>query len=255
MRWDPVQYARFGDERGRPFFDLLGRVGAPAPGRVVDLGCGSGELTATLAERWPEAQIEGLDSSEEMIARAVASEHVSFSVQDARDLDADGIDVLLSNAMLQWVPDHGALLTRWAHELPAGAWLAIQVPANFDAPSHRLMRELADTPHWRSRLEGVLRHGGAVASPVEYLELLSAAGMRVEAWQTEYVHVLDGPDPVLEWVRGTGLRPVLAALDADAARAFEAEYAAALRQAYPRRSVGTLFPFRRTFVVAVKSRD
>ncbi|HET9074991.1 MAG TPA: trans-aconitate 2-methyltransferase [Solirubrobacteraceae bacterium] len=252
MRWDPVQYARFGDERGRPFLDLLARVGATAPRRVVDLGCGTGELTMRVAERWPEARIEGVDASAEMIARAAPCARVSFAVGDARDFHADGVDVLLSNAMLQWVPDHGPLLARWARELPAGGWLAVQVPANFDAPSHRLMRELADTPRWRPRLGGVLRHADAVASPIAYLELLSAAGMRVEAWQTEYIHVLEGPDPVLEWVRGTGLRPVLAVLDAEAADAFEAEYAAALREAYPARAVGTVFPFRRTFLVAVK---
>jgi trans-aconitate 2-methyltransferase len=144
------------------------------------------------------------------------------------------------------------LLARWAGQLAAGGWLAFQVPANFGSPSHRLMRELAESARWRDRLAGVLRHSDAVAEPAEYLELLVGAGLRVNVWQTSYLHVLSGPDPVLEWVRGTGLRPVLQALAADEAADFTDEYAALLRQAYPERPFGTVFPFLRTFVVAQK---
>ncbi|MEO7259731.1 MAG: trans-aconitate 2-methyltransferase [Jatrophihabitantaceae bacterium] len=254
MRWDPAQYALFSDERSRPFFDLTGQIGAERPGQVVDLGCGSGELTATLAQRWPAAAVRGLDASAEMIERAapVAGGRLSFALADAAGFDASGVDVLISNALLQWVPGHQALLSRWAGELNAGGWLALQVPANFGAPSHRLMRELAGSARWRGRLAGVLRHGDAVAEPAEYLELLVEAGLRVNAWQTSYLHVLQGPDPVLDWVRGTGLRPVLQALGEDEAAEFSAEYAALLRQAYPARPFGTVFEFLRTFVVASK---
>jgi trans-aconitate 2-methyltransferase len=250
VRWDPLQYGRYAGERGRPFFELTARVEADAPERVVDLGCGPGDLTVTLADRWPGALVRGIDSSPEMIQRAPGDGAVRFSVGAAEEFSATGVDVLISNAALQWVPTHRELLLRWAGELSAGGWLAFQVPANFDAPSHVLMRELADSPRWRESLAGVLRGTESTAPPAEYLERLAGAGLEVDAWQTEYLHVLSGDDPVLEWVRGTGLRPVLAALSADDGAAFSAEYAARLRDAYPRRAHGTPFPFRRTFVVA-----
>jgi trans-aconitate 2-methyltransferase len=254
MQWDPAQYALFNHERDRPFFDLIGQIGAAEPGLVVDLGCGSGELTATLAQRWPAAVVRGIDSSVDMIERGAArsGERLSFALGEAADFDATGVDVLISNALLQWVPGHQALLSRWAGQLNADGRLAFQVPANFSAPSHRLMRELAASPRWRDRLAGVLRHDDAVAEPGEYLELLAGAGLRVNAWQTSYLHVLSGPDPVLEWVRGTGLRPVLQALSEDEAAEFTDAYTALLRQAYPARPFGTVFPFLRTFVVAHK---
>jgi trans-aconitate 2-methyltransferase len=252
IRWDPAQYARFADHRSRPFFELVGRIGASDPSRVVDLGCGSGELTVTLAQRWPSARVLGIDSSPEMIDRAPAGAGVEFALGDAAGFDATGTDVLVSNSMLQWVPDHLALLERWADQLGPGAWLAFQVPANFDAPSHRLMRELAESGEWRAPLDGVLRHADAVAPPARYLDVLARRGLEVDAWQTVYEQILTGDDPVLEWVRGTGLRPVLAALDAEAAARFEAQYAARLREAYPAAPYGTVFGFARTFVVARK---
>lgn len=251
VHWDPEQYARYADERGRPFLDLLARVGASAPRRVVDLGCGPGPLTALLAERWPDAAVEGIDSSAEMIASAAAlGSRVGFRVGDAADwvMPAD-TDVLVSNATLQWVPEHRTLVPRWASALPPGGWLAFQVPDNFDSPSHVLMRTLAESPRWRSSLDGVLRHHDAVASAAEYADLLLGAGLAADVWETTYVHVLTGADPVLEWVRGTGLRPVLAALPDDERAEFEATYAAALREAYPPTPHGTLFGFRRIFAV------
>jgi trans-aconitate 2-methyltransferase len=253
VRWDPGQYSRFAGPRGRPFFDLVGQIGAEAPGTVVDLGCGPGDLTVSLTSRWPGASIRGIDSSPEMIERTPRDAGVEFSIGAAEDFDATGVDVLISNALLQWVPTHRRLLPQWLAQLNPGGWLAFQVPSNFGAPSHRLMRELAESAGWRDRLGGVLRHEDAVATPAEYFALLADA--ETDVWQTEYLHVLHGPDPVLEWVRGTGLRPVLSALSDDAAAEFSAEYAALLRDAYPEGPHGTLFGFTRTFAVARKRID
>jgi trans-aconitate 2-methyltransferase len=261
MLWDPVQYGRYAGERGRPFFDLVSQITAAEPDTVVDLGCGPGDLTATLASRWPSARVTGLDSSAEMIEQATAAHgagryaahDLMFDLAQAQDFHAEDTDVLVSNAMLQWVPEHRDLLARWAGELRPDGWLAFQVPANFDAPSHRLMREVGARPRWRERLAGTLRDELAVLEPAEYLGLLRAVGLQVNAWQTTYLHVLAGPDPVLEWVRGTGLRPILQSLSTADASDFCAEYALELRAAYPAQPYGTVFPFRRTFVVAHKS--
>jgi trans-aconitate 2-methyltransferase len=250
--WDPAQYARFGDERSRPFFDLTAQIRASHPGLVVDLGCGSGQLTATLAQRWPEAEVEGIDSSPQMIeaARPLGGDRLSFGLGDVQDWQPERpVDVLVSNAVLQWVPGHEELLPRWAAALSPGGWLAIQVPANFDEPSHAIMRELVQSPRWQPLLAGVSLTRQS-ADPARYLDLLSRAGCRVDAWSTTYLHLLPGEDPVLEWYKGTGLRPVLGALGPAEAAQFQAEYGQRLREAYPRQPYGTVLPFRRVFVVA-----
>ena len=257
--WDPDQYQRFGGERSRPFFDLVGRVAADDPRVVVDLGCGPGPLTAALAERWPGAEVRGIDSSAEMIEAAQALRHsagerLSFALGDVREWKPDGpVDVIVSNAVLQWVPGHLDVLARWAGFLPRGGWLAFQVPGNFDQPSHRALRELAASDRWRSPLAGVQLNRQA-ADPAEYLDLLAPAGFEVDAWETTYLHVLQGDDAVVDWYKGTGLRPVLAALPPGEATAFLADYRARMREAYPAAPYGTPFPFRRVFVVAVKRR-
>ncbi len=158
-------------------------------------------------------------------------------------------DVIVSNALLQWVPGHERLLTRWASQLAAGGWLAFAVPANFGQPAHTLMRELAATARWRRQLDGV-EFNRQTADPAAYLDLLARAGCAVDAWETTYLHVLDGEDAVLRWYEGTGLRPVLAALDPGQAADFRAEYGALLRASYPRQPYGTVLPFRRVFAVA-----
>jgi trans-aconitate 2-methyltransferase len=255
VKWDPKQYGRYADERGRPFVDLVDRIGAESPRRVVDLGCGPGNLTELLAQRWPGAIVEGTDSSPEMIttARAIGGP-VAYRVEDVNAWQPTAEDdVVVCNAVLQWVPGHRELLRRWSSALPSQAWLAVQVPDNFAAPSHELMRTLAASDRWAGQLGGRLRHDDAVGSVGGYAEALLDAGMRVDAWETTYLHVLPGTDPVLEWVRGTGPRPILNALGPADAAVFEAEYAQALRSAYPAGPHGTIFPFKRIFVVAQKA--
>lgn len=251
LRWDPERYLQFADERGRPFADLLGRVGATAPRRVVDLGCGPGQLTATLAARWRDAEVEGLDSSPEMVERAQAhaGPRLRFAVADIVGWrPAAPVDVVVSNAALQWVPGHRAVLPGLVDALAPGGWLAFQVPGNFEAPSHRVLRSVAAEPPFAAHTAALTRPG--VAEPADYLADLVGLGCAVEAWETTYLHVLRGKDPVLGWVRSTVLRPVLARLGEDDAAELTAQYAAALRAAYPRRPDGTtLLPFRRVFAV------
>jgi trans-aconitate 2-methyltransferase len=251
--WDPDQYRRYADERSRPFLELVGRVGAEQAGRVVDLGCGDGALTATLAARWPGALVEGVDRSPEMIARSeprTIPGRLRFACGDVRDWRPDApVDVLVSNATLQWVPEHARLLDSWVDALAAGGWLAFQVPGNDRAPSHAILDELRAAPRWRDGLAGAAP-GPRVLEPGEYLARLADLGCAVDVWETTYQHVLPGADPVLEWVKGTALRPVLSALAGDDRDAFLADYAARLREAYPARPFGTIMPFRRIFVVA-----
>jgi trans-aconitate 2-methyltransferase len=269
--WDATQYLRFGGERTRPFIDLLARVGAELPEYVVDMGCGPGNLTVLLAERWPSAAVCGVDSSPQMIeaARRLISADallstesglashapgLSFQLDDVRHWEPQSLpDVIVSNAVLQWVPGHRELLVRWADWLADDGWLAFQVPGNFDQPSHAILRELAASARWRPLLRDVELNRQS-ADPADYAELLAGAGCEVDAWETTYVHILQGSDPVLEWYKGSGLRPVLAVLDDDQAADFLAEYGQRIRAAYPPGPFGTFFPFRRVFAVARRAK-
>jgi trans-aconitate 2-methyltransferase len=246
VAWDPEQYAKYADERGRPFFDLTARIAAGHAAYLVDLGCGDGALTAELARRWPGVRVTGVDSSPEMLAKA--PDGISTVLADIAEWEPDApVDVLVSNAALQWVPEHGELLPRFASWLAPGGWIALQVPGNYANPHFEVLRELARSPRWADRVPQVPR--SRVLEPADYLDRLAAAGCTVDAWETTYLHVLHGPDAVLEWTRGTALRPILAALSTVEGAGFTAEYGAALRDAYPERPYGTLFPFRRIFVV------
>jgi trans-aconitate 2-methyltransferase len=250
--WDPAQYERFAEERARPFFDLVTRIRAREPRYVVDLGCGPGALTAELARRWPSATVVGVDNSPDMIeaARSWVQPRLSFVLGDVREWEpARPADVLVSNAALQWVPGHADLLPRWVAALPDGGWLAFQMPGNFDQPGHVIAREMAAGPRWRPLLAGV-RLNRQAGDPAAYVDILAGAGCEVDAWETTYLHVLPGEDPVVEWYKGTGLRPVLAALEDGQAQEFIAEYRQRIREAYPPRPFGTVLPFRRIFVVA-----
>jgi trans-aconitate 2-methyltransferase len=252
-RWNPAAYDLYERERSLPFFDLVSRIDVSAPRRVIDLGCGPGSLTASLAARWPDAEVVGIDSSPEMLEKARsladAPPNVSFELLDIADwMPGDTDDVVVTNAALQWVPSHRRLLPAWLAALGPGAWFAMQVPGNFGADSHRLLRETAAAERWRERLQGVLRHEDAVAEPADYLETFLDAGLRADVWETTYLQVLPGEDPVLEWMHGTALRPVLTVLDDDAG-AFEDDLGSRLRAAYPATPHGTVYPFRRIFAV------
>jgi len=247
--WDPERYLRFADERGRPFVEMVGRVAADAPRTVVDLGCGPGNLTALLKQRWPSAQVTGLDSSPEMIATARdRDDGVAYDVADLRDWRPSiPVDVLVSNATLQWVPDHIALLPSLVEAVRPGGWFAFQVPANFDEPSHTIRRELAATPPYDAQTAGVATPDAHDAAT--YLRALQPLVTSVDAWETTYLHVLHGEDPVFTWVSGTGARPTLQALDESLRPRFEDEFKRRLRAAYPDDGSGVVLPFRRVFVV------
>jgi trans-aconitate 2-methyltransferase len=252
--WDPDRYLVYADERGRPFTDLLHRVDVAAPRRVVDLGCGPGNLTALLADRWPEADVVGVDSSAEMIQRAQASgpDRVRFRLGDVRtwpaEAPADGVDVLTANATFQWVPAHLDLMPALVETLTPRGWFAFQVPGNHGAPSHVLLHRLAADPRFAAHTEGVARPHSH--EPGVYAEALRDLGLVVDAWETTYLHLLPGEDPVFTWISGTGARPVLAALPEPLREEFTVDYKALLRAAYPAGRHGTVLPFRRIFVVA-----
>ena len=225
---------------------------------MVDLGCGAGNLTMLLAQRWPGASIVGIDSSAEMVAAAPDSDDVEFVVGDIRDwrvrrVGVQGIDVLVSNAALQWVPGHLDLLGGLVETVAPGGWFAFQVPGNFEEPSHTIRRELAAETAY-------VEHTAGVATPdahdaATYLRVLTDLGCVVDAWETTYLHVLTGPDAVFDWVSGTGARPTLQALPADLRPPFEEEFRRRLREAYPERDGVVVLPFRRVFVVARRSED
>ena len=250
--WDPDRYLTYADERGRPFVELVARIGAESPTSVVDLGCGPGNLTGLLRERWPEADISGLDSSPEMIERAREADGggITFEIADLRTWahEAQPVDVLISNATLQWVPGHLELLPALAGRVRPDGWLAFQVPGNFDEPSHVIRTELAAEAPYAARLSGV--DVPSSHDPAVYLRALTDFGCTVDAWETTYLHVLTGPDPVFTWVSGTGARPTLQALTGELRTSFEAEFKRRLAAAYPPQPYGVVLPFRRVFVVA-----
>ncbi|WP_181391987.1 methyltransferase domain-containing protein [Deinococcus irradiatisoli] len=255
--WNPQQYLQFQRERDRPFFDLLSQVEGQ-PLQVADLGCGTGHLTAELARRWPAARVVGVDSSAEMLERAAehAGPHLTFVQADLRRWQPEApLDLLISNAALQWVGGHAELIPHLAGLVRPGGTFAFQVPGNFGAPSHTLLAEVSARGRWAKRLHAEERDKAALGAlgPAEYTEMLAPLGYRVNAWETTYLHLLPPTEhgsAVLEWVKGTALRPVLAQLPAEEAAAFLQEYGAELQAAYPARSYGTPFEFRRVFVVA-----
>ena len=256
--WDPNQYLKFADHRLRPALELLERVPLPEPHEIYDLGCGSGHVTRLMSQRWPSADIWGIDQSPEMLAQAAGElSPVNWMEADIRDWVPRGApDLIYSNATLQWLDGHGELFPRLMSYVGPGGCLAVQMPLSWDLPSHQLMRSTLE-----SAGPGGVRIGNvAVLTAVRrrwvedaqiYYDLLSPLARRLDIWETEYLQLLTGEDAVLEWVKGTGLRPILNGLDEVDRQVFLDSYRQALRDAYPQRQGGTtLYPFRRLFIVA-----
>jgi trans-aconitate 2-methyltransferase len=256
--WNADQYLKFARERTQPARDLAARVAVEAPRSVIDLGCGPGNSTALLTARWPGAEVSGLDNSSAMIAAARRDyPRQQWAVGDIAEwAAADGprCDVIFSNAALQWVPDHPALYPALFRRLAPGGALAVQVPMNLDAPAHVQMRELASTPAWACLLPAGGVREWHVHDAGFYYDLLSGMAARIELWETEYLHVMESAAAIVEWYKGTGLRPFLDALPTDGDRAsFLADYGDRIAAAYPARADGhVLFPFRRFFLVAYR---
>jgi len=253
MPWDPSQYLKFARPRLQPAIDLLQRIARDDPVEVFDMGAGTGNVTRLLRARWPAARITGVDDSEEMLVRARAE------VPDAEWVRADlatwrpprPADVLYSNAALHWIGGHAALFERLMKSLAPGGVLAVQMPRNFDAPSHAVVPDIVRSGPWRARLEPLLRPA-PVGPPAAYYDYLAPYAAVIDIWETEYMHVLTGADPVKEWLKGSWLKPLLDALDEPERSRFESRYAEAVAAAYPRRADGqTLFPFRRLFILAL----
>jgi len=252
MSWDPQQYLKFGGERLRPAVDLLSRVQVEDPSNVADLGCGTGTVTALLRSRWPQARMVGVDSSAAMLERArVALPDVTWQAADLAQWQPESaLDLLVSNAALHWLDDHATLFPRLISHLTEGGVLAVQMPAQHNAPSHRIGYELAEDPRWRGHLQGLVRRQ-PILTPECYYAILRPHVTSLDLWSTEYLQILSGPNPVAEFTKGSFVGVWLAALPPRDATAFETEYRAAIAAAYPKRDDGvTLFPFRRLFVVA-----
>jgi len=251
--WSAGQYARFADHRLQPAIDLINRIPDGAYTGIVDLGCGNGKVTPLLKERWPAATVTGIDSSGDMLAAARdTGADVAWRMGDIASWRPGGEDLVFSNAAFHWLDDHEALIGRLLGGLPTSGVLAFQMPDNFDQPSHAIMRDVATDPAWQGRLQGVASRQ-FVAPAADYVHWLEKGAERVEVWQTTYHQVLEGANPVFEWLKGAGMRPYLARLDIAEAETFQARCRERLADAYPGRSDGTtLFPFRRLFAVALR---
>ncbi|HEV3036988.1 MAG TPA: trans-aconitate 2-methyltransferase [Candidatus Angelobacter sp.] len=254
--WDAGLYLRFADERARPAADLISRIDLNDPVHIVDIGCGPGNSTNMLHQRWPQATMTGVDNSAEMLAQA-SSAYPGWSwiqADAATWTSGQQFDLVFSNAALHWVPNHARLFPRLFDMVAPGGAFAIQMPSNFNAPSHRVMAEVAQEPLWRNALQNASA-GIGVESLSFYYDLLHPLASSLDLWETEYLHILDGPEAILEWIRGTGMRPYLQALENDQLKKqFQSLCLERLREAYPRRPSGkVLFPFRRIFVIAYRS--
>jgi trans-aconitate 2-methyltransferase len=254
MSWSAAQYVKFEDERTRPVRDLVARIPNAEAANGADIGCGPGNSTEVLLERYPRARIIGLDSSPDMIEAARKRlPAVAFAVADIARWDGAGFDILLANAVIQWIPGHAMLLPALLAKLNPGGSLAVQTPDNLDEPSHRLMREIAAEGPWADKVKDAAKAREARRGAEWYFRLLRAHGARVDIWRTTYFHPLAGAHAIVEWVKGTGLRPFVDPLEPGEREAYLARYEAAIAEAYPAEADGTVFlPFPRLFFVATR---
>jgi trans-aconitate 2-methyltransferase len=250
--WDPGQYLKFADHRLRPAIDLLNRIDVAEPREVYDLGSGTGNVTRLLKQRWPGARVTGVDGSAEMLAKATAtSPEIAWEQADLSSFHPPRpADLLYSNAALHWLGDHGSLFPALLSALAPGGVLAVQMPRNFLSASHTAIAEAARMGPWRETIEPLIRPS-PVSEPGFYYDLLAPRTAQLDIWETEYLQVLEGENPVREWTKGTWLRQFLDALQEPERSGFEACYGKLVARAYPRRADGrTLFPFRRLFIIA-----
>jgi trans-aconitate 2-methyltransferase len=255
--WNPAQYHRFADARLRPAIDLLARITHAEPTTIYDLGCGSGRTTDLLARRWPAARVVGVDASAKMLASARQKfPRLDFVQADLACWSPNSpADLLFSNAALQWLDDHPTLVRRFIGLLRPGGQFAVQMPHNHDQPSHRAIIAAAEAGPWRQRLRPLLRPS-PVSSTAQYYTMLAPQSRHLDIWETTYVQILEGINPVAEWTKGTALSPLLEALDGSQRAEFEAAYRALVADAYPPDTAGkTLFSFRRLFFVAERGSD
>ena len=258
LPWSARQYRTFEDERTRPVRDLVAAIPPGLIATAIDVGCGPGNSTEVLAACFPTALVTGLDSSADMVADArTRLPALRFELADIATWAVDGAnqaDIVLANAVLQWLPDHAALFPRLLQRLTPGGCLAVQMPDNLEEPAHRLMREVAADGPWAAKLGGAAAARAARQTPAWYYALLRPLCARVDVWLTTYHHPLaGGADAVVEWFKGSGLRPFLAPLDPDEVAAYLDRYRTAIADAYPALPDGTvLLPFPRLFIVATR---
>jgi trans-aconitate 2-methyltransferase len=256
LSWSAKQYVAFEDERTRPVRDLLGALPPIDARRVIDLGCGPGNSTEELAKRYAHARVTGIDSSQDMIEAARARlPDIQFAVQDLESWNDPGpFDVILANAVLQWVPHHESLLPALVARLAPGGALAVQMPDNLGEPAHRMMREIAAAGPWASKLKSASQARAALPQPDWYYGLLRPLCSRVDIWRTTYFHSLPGgPKAVVEWFKGSGLRPFLEPLSSDERSAYLERYTAEIAKiCRPLADGGVLLPFPRVFLAAIR---
>jgi trans-aconitate 2-methyltransferase len=253
--WSAEQYLKFEDERTRPSRDLLAQIPLSAPRGVIDIGCGPGNSTELLVERWPQAEIIGIDTSADMLRRARERlpEQTFVEVNVAHWVPPANTDLLFANAIFQWVPEHLRQLQRLLGELPSGGVLAVQMPDNLDEPSHLMMREVAHSGPWKETLADIARAKEVLPRPGAYYDALRPLCQRIEIWHTIYNHVLADATAIVEWVKGTGLRPFVDPLEPAERKEFLREYTARVAAAYlPQADGKVLMRFPRLFVVAIK---
>ncbi len=254
MVWDPHQYLAFSGHRLRPALDLLAHIPDTGQRTVVDLGCGPGTVTTYLAERWPEADVLGLDSSVEMLAKAgAAAPKARFEVADIGDwTPPEPVDLIYTNAALHWLPDHQTLFPSLFAHLKPGGILAVQIPRNFGRPSHTSVAEAAKDGPWEATLTPMIKPPPTLR-PNVYYDILEPLAASLDIWETNYIQALEGENPVAEWTKGTWLRPFLDALDEPEKSGFEDAYRKRIAAAYPKQANGkTLLPFLRLFIIAIK---